>query len=77
MNTTHFHDQLIQYMQGSKVTGFNYEFLTRTIVKYPSKPEQKKIVDFFDNLNELISSQEKEIKTLEYLKVTLLSKMFA
>jgi type I restriction enzyme S subunit len=77
MNTSHFHDELIPYMQGSKVTGFNYEYLTRMIVKYPSVKEQNRIVDFFSNLDTLISNQEKEIITLERLKTTLLKKMFA
>lgn len=77
MNTSHFHDELIPYMQGSKVTGFNYEYLTRMIVKYPTIKEQKRIVDFFSNLESLISNQEKEIVTLERLKDTLLKKMFA
>jgi len=77
MNTNHFHDQLIPYMQGSKVTSFNFEFLTRTLVSYPDKTEQKKIVDFFSNLDKLIFSQEREVQTLKHLKATLLSKMFA
>ena len=76
LNTGYFHGQLLKYMQGTKVTGINYDMLCKAIVAYPSEDEQKKIVDFFANLDGLISSQEKEITNLEHLKTALLSKMF-
>lgn len=77
LNTPYFHNQLVPYMQGTKVTGFNYNYLCKINIVYPTIDEQEKIVSFFTNLDEMISNQEKEIETLEHLKKTLLNKMFA
>lgn len=77
MNTIQFHSQLLPYMQGTKVTSFNYDYLGRTKVKYPKFEEQKRIINFFTNLDSMISNQENEIEILEHMKATLLSKMFA
>ena len=77
LNTSLFHNQLIPYMQGTKVTGFNYGQLCKTVIYYPGNDEQKKIVEFFDNLDSKIKNQEKEITILENYKATLLEKMFA
>lgn len=77
LNTYHFHNQLVPYMQGTKVTGFNYDYLCRIYVRYPNLDEQKEITNFFINLDTMIENQEKEIKTLEHFKATVLSKMFA
>ncbi len=76
-NTSQFHDQLIPFMQGTKVTGFNYDSLCKTLVRYPNNKEQKKIVEFFETLNKNINNLENEIVNLEHLKSTLLNKMFA
>lgn len=76
MNTVQFHNQLIPYMQGTKVTGFNYEYLCRLNVKYPELPEQKKIVKLFNNLNDLIANKENEIKSMEKVQKSLEKKMF-
>ena len=77
LNSDNFHDQLIPYMQGTKVTGFNYDFLSRTIVKFPSIEEQKKIVSFFENLQEIIDNLDKEIQIISNLINSLSDKMFA
>lgn len=77
LNTSLFHNQLIPYMQGTKVTGFNYGQLCKTVIYYPGNEEQKKIVEFFDNLDSKIKNQEKEITILENYKATLLERMFA
>ena len=77
LNSDNFHDQLIPYMQGTKVTGFNYDFLSRTIVKFPSLAEQRKIVSFFNNLQEIIENLEKEILFISNLIDSLRNRMFA
>lgn len=76
MNTSHFHNQLIPYMQGTKVTCFNYEYLSKVKVKYPDKREQERIVELFNNLNVLISNKEKELFIIEKLQNTFETKMF-
>lgn len=76
MNTDNFHNQLIPYMQGTKVTGFNYDYLCKTKVIYPNDAEQRRITQLFNNIDDLILSQEKEIDTYKHLKITLLEKMY-
>lgn len=46
------------------------------LIKYPSKPEQQKIGQFFSKYDSLISAQQKEIDKLKYIKKSLLQKMF-
>lgn len=76
-NTDQFHDQLLKYMQGTKVTGFNYEYLCRTVVSYPSYEEQKSIVNYFSTLNELVHNIEIEIEKLKKLQTNLQVKLIA
>ena len=76
LNTPNFHDQLIKYMQGTKVTGYNYEYLCRLDVLYPSIDEQKEIVLFFNNIENIINNQKKEILDIENILCTLKEKLF-
>ena len=46
------------------------------LIKYPSKPEQQKIGQFFSKYDSLISTQQKEIDKLKDIKKSLLQKMF-
>lgn len=46
------------------------------LIKYPSKPEQQKIGQFFSKYESLISVQQKEIDKLKNIKKSLLQKMF-
>ena len=46
------------------------------LIKYPSKPEQQKIGQFFSKYDSLISLQQKEIDKLKDIKKSLLQKMF-
>lgn len=76
LNTNQFHGQLIKYMQGSKVTGYNYDFLCKIEVSYPSIDEQKDIVEMFTQLDQLIDDINTEIKKTENVKSILMDKMF-
>ena len=76
LNSPNFHDQLLPYMQGTKVTGFNYDSLTKTIVKFPCLEEQKMITNYFKELDVLINNEENAINKLKEIKKTLLEKMF-
>lgn len=46
------------------------------LIKYPSKPEQQKIGQFFSKYDSLINAQQKEIDKLKDIKKSLLQKMF-
>lgn len=76
LNTDWFHNQLVPYMQGSKVTGFNYDFLCKVSVIYPSIEEQTKICNYFKSLDYLITCKKLELEKLINIKESLLNKMF-
>lgn len=58
----------------NQITGSTFD---KMIFSFPSKDEQVKIGEFFDNIDNLLINQERELTSLEHLKTTLLNKMFA
>lgn len=76
INSPCYHNQLIPYMQGTKVTSISKSNMYKSVLFYPSLPEQQKIGSYFQNLDNLISKQSAELEKLKNVKKTLLSKMF-
>lgn len=74
---SNFHIELSKKAQGKTVVHVHNDDIKDITFLYPKKEEQKRIVEFFRNLDKFIAYQEKEITTLERLKDTLLKKMFA
>jgi type I restriction enzyme S subunit len=74
---SNFHLDLSKKAQGKTVVHVHNDDIKDINFLYPKIDEQKKIVEFFRTLDNLILNQEKEIITLERLKDTLLKKMFA
>lgn len=74
---SNFHIELSKKAQGKTVVHVHNDDIKDITFLYPKKEEQKRIVEFFRNLDKSIAYQEKEIVTLERLKDTLLKKMFA
>ena len=76
-NSHLYHNQLIPLMQGIKVTSISKNALKDTVVYFPSEfNEQKKIGQFFKELDSFISLQQKKLKRMQRLKAALLEKMF-
>ena len=64
-------------MQGIKVLSINKSALQCTKLNYPKDlQEQKKIGEFFEELDELICAKEQELEKLKQIKAALLDKMF-
>ncbi len=76
INSPAYHNQLIPYMQGTKVTSISKTNVQKTSVKYPNATEQSKIGNLFSQIDSLISSTQKEHDKLVSLKKCMLQKMF-
>ncbi len=77
MNTSSFHDQLIPFMQGTKVLGISKTAISDIPVRYPSSlEEQSRISEFFATLNSLITLRTQQLAKLKSLKTSCLQKMF-
>lgn len=76
INSPAYHNQLIPYMQGTKVTSISKTNVQKTAVRYPNTDEQSKIGDLFSQIDSLILSTQKEHEKLVSLKKCMLQKMF-
>ena len=68
---------MVPLLQGIKVFSINKPALADTTFTFPlNKDEQKKIGEFFMQLDELINAKEQELEKLRQLKLALLDGMF-
>lgn len=67
INSPAYHNQLIPYIQGVKVSSVSKTLIQKTSVSYPSIGEQSKIADFLSCLDEKIETQNKIISKYETL----------
>lgn len=77
INSYSYHDSLIPLVTGIKVSSISKSSIAKTIVKYPSIDEQKKIAEFLSKVDEVISEREEEVKDLEKQKKGLMQKIFS
>jgi type I restriction enzyme S subunit len=76
-NSDKYHSKLVPLLQGIKVFSINKPALADTTFTFPlNKDEQKKIGEFFMQLDELINAKEQELEKLRQLKLALLDGMF-
>lgn len=76
INSPAYHDQLLPFMQGTKVTSISKTSIQKTWINYPSTKEQSKIGSLFSQIDSLIASTQKEHDKLVTLKKCMLQKMF-
>lgn len=77
MNTSSFHNQLLPYMQGSKVLAISRTAIKEVPVRYPSvDSEQHDIAVFFTTLDKLIGLRARQLEKLKALKSGCFQKMF-
>ena len=62
VNSPKYHNQLIPYIQGVKVSSISKTLIKNTTISYPSIEEQAKIASFLSCLDEKIEVQNKIIK---------------
>ena len=63
--------------QGKSVVHIHNEEIKNLVVPFPAKAEQNKIVEYFSNLDNLITLHQRKIKKLQDAKKAFLTKMFA
>lgn len=63
-------------VEGGNVSNLYYAYLENIYVSYPSLEEQEKISSFFDNLSNLIASQQQKLEKLQNMKKAYLNEMF-
>ena len=77
INSPTYHNQLLPFMQGIKVTSISRRNIADTVVYYPYDiEEQQKIADFLSALDEAISYAKQELDKWKELKKGLLQQMF-
>ena len=77
LNSDSFHTKMVPLLQGIKVLSINKSTLADIAFSFPSdKSEQRKIGEFFSQLDELIEAKEEEVAKLRQIKMALLDKMF-
>ena len=77
INSPTYHNQLLPFMQGIKVTSIGRKNIADTVIYYPADlEEQQKIADFLSAYDEAISYAKQELDKWKELKKGLLQQMF-
>ena len=77
INSPAYHDQLIPFIQGIKVSSISKTLIRKTFISFPSIFEQSKIATFLSCLDKKIEVQNKIIEDLKILKKELCNKVFS
>lgn len=77
MNSPAFHDQLLPFMHGIKVTSVSKGEIKDTAIRFPEvRKEQEALGRYFHDLDTLIEQNQSEVDRLQNLKKAMLLKMF-
>lgn len=76
LGTEQLHAQYRRLAAGSAVNNLNKELVSGTNVGVPSKAEQLKIGQFFENLDQYITLHQRKLEHLKLKKKSLLQKLF-
>ena len=78
INSPTYHNQLLPFMQGIKVTSIGRRNIADTVVYYPYDiEEQQKIAGFLSTVDEVITQSEAEVRNLEQQKKSAMQKIFS
>ena len=77
VNSLAYHNQLIPFIQGVKVSSISKNLIKKTFVSFPNLSEQEKIVKFLSYLDKKIETQKKIISDLKVLKKELCRKILS
>ena len=76
VNSPKYHNQLIPFIQGVKVSSISKSLIKNTFISYPSLSEQSKIASFLSCLDERIATQNKIISKYESLIKGICDRIF-
>lgn len=68
--------ELARKAQGKSVVHIHNEEIRNLVVPFPTKTEQNKIVEYFSNLDHLITLHQRKYKLLRKIKKYMLQRMF-
>jgi type I restriction enzyme S subunit len=74
-NSIQVHDQVKFFAVGTKVYSISKTNIGKIVLKYPSKAEQQKIVEFFSLIDQSIENIEEKIKMLVLQKKGIIPKL--
>ena len=77
LNSNKYHDRLIPLITGIKVSSISKKEIKKTVIKFPSLPEQEKIASFLTLIDKKIEKQKELIELLKKYKRGLLSQIFS
>ena len=77
INSPTYHNQLLPFMQGIKVTSIGRKNISETSISFPCLEEQQKIADFLSNVDEVIAQSEAEVANLQQQKKAAMQKIFS
>lgn len=76
LNSNHYHNQLLPYITGSKVSSVNRTSIARTLISYPaSLSEQRRIATILSSADKVISSTQKLIAKYKQIKQGLMEEL--
>ena len=77
INSHSYHNQLIPFMQGIKVTSISKSSLQKTMISYPKSLEEQRLISkVFISLDTLITLHQRKCDQLKNVKMAMLQKMF-
>lgn len=76
INSNAYHDQLIPYMQGTKLPAISKAHILLTHIAIPSPQEQRKIAECLDAIDDVIALSKAELEKWRELKQGLLQQLF-
>jgi type I restriction enzyme S subunit len=77
INSPKYHNTLIPLITGIKVSSINKKEIKKTIIKFPSLPEQEKISSFLTLIDRKIEKQKELVELLKKYKRGLLFSLFS
>jgi type I restriction enzyme S subunit len=77
LNSNHFHNQLLPYIAGSKVSSVNRTSIARTYISYPADlPVQRRIAAILSSADKVIDSTQKTIAKYKQMKQGMMEELF-
>jgi len=75
LNSADFHDQVVPYVTGTKVSSINKSSLCSLIVKYPDIPEQTAIAEILSNMDKDILTFEERLEKARQIKQGMMQQL--
>lgn len=76
MNSNLFHNQILPYITGIKVSSISKDAISETLILVPPFDEQEKIVQSLNEVQLLMTAETKVVNKMKFVKNGCLSKMF-